>query len=68
MIGCPTCQSGRIHQSRRKGILERGILAVIFVRPFRCERCDSRFYRWSMSANPNSSRAGKNVLRQNDTA
>jgi transposase-like protein len=66
MIGCPLCRSGRIHQSRRKGIIERGILAVIFVRPFRCERCDSRFYRWSFSANHNSSRTAKGVLSQND--
>jgi hypothetical protein len=66
MIGCPACQSGRIHQSRRKGIVERGILTVIFVRPFRCERCDSRFYRWSMTAKRNSSGAGKGVVRQND--
>jgi hypothetical protein len=53
---CPRCQSERIHQSRRKGILERVLLAAIFVRPFRCERCDDRFFRWSFSDNPNASR------------
>jgi predicted Zn-ribbon and HTH transcriptional regulator len=56
MLQCPQCDSKRIHQSRRKGILERGILAMIFIRPFRCEKCDLRFYRWSFAPNPNSSR------------
>jgi len=55
MMNCPSCQSQRIHQSRRKGMLEKGILAAIFVRPFRCERCDLRFFRWSFAANPNPS-------------
>jgi hypothetical protein len=55
-VNCPQCTSERIHQSRRKGIIERRILAVIFVRPFRCERCELRFFRWSRAANPNSSR------------
>ena len=54
-VNCPQCTSQRIHQSRRRGIMER-ILAMMFVRPFRCERCDLRFFRWSFTANPNSSR------------
>ena len=54
-MNCPQCTSQRIHQSRRRGIIER-ILAMLFVRPFRCERCDSRFFRWSFTANPNSAR------------
>jgi len=57
MMTCPLCRSGCIHQSRRKGIFEKTILAMIFVRPFRCERCDSRFFRWSFSTNPNAPRA-----------
>jgi hypothetical protein len=55
MMSCPLCHSKRIHRSRRKGIIESGILAMIFVRPFRCERCDYRFFRWSLLANPNPS-------------
>lgn len=55
MMNCPSCQSQRIHQSRRRGILEKGILGAIFVRPFRCEKCDVRFFRWSLAANPNVS-------------
>jgi len=57
MICCPNCESARIHQSRRKGIVERVILALLFVRPFRCERCDQRFFRRSFATDPNRSRA-----------
>ena len=56
MKACPECESARIHPSRRKGIVEKRILATIFVRPFRCERCDARFYRWSLSTSPQVSR------------
>ena len=52
---CPLCRSTRIHQSRRKGIIER-ILLLIFVRPFRCERCDARFFRISLLSKPNAHR------------
>ena len=56
MMSCPLCDNKRIHRSKCKGIIEQGILAMIFVRPFRCERCDYRFFRRSLSANPNASR------------
>lgn len=56
MMSCPLCHSERIHQSKRNGITERKILAAIFVRPFRCERCNFRFFRWSLTPNPNASR------------
>jgi len=56
MKHCPLCHSERIHQSRRKGIVERILLAMIFVRPLRCERCDYRFFRISLTANINASR------------
>jgi DNA-directed RNA polymerase subunit RPC12/RpoP len=55
MIRCPYCESARIHQSKRSGILERVVLAILFIRPFRCEACDSRFFRMSYSATPNAS-------------
>ena len=57
MICCPNCESARIHQSRRKGIVEKLILALLLVRPFRCEVCDQRFFRWSLAASPKGSRA-----------
>jgi hypothetical protein len=56
MICCPNCDSARIHQSKRKGIVEKVILALLFFRPFRCELCDLRFLRWSFATNPNASR------------
>jgi hypothetical protein len=56
MMNCPRCTSVRIHPSRRRGIVETMILAVICFRPFRCERCDSRFFRFSLTAKPNSPR------------
>ena len=59
MICCPNCDSARIHLSRRKGLLEKGILAMIFVRPFRCEECDGRFFRLRFSTNPDAPRRHK---------
>jgi len=56
MLSCPLCHSKRIYRSRRKGIIERVILAMIFIKPFRCERCDFRFFRWSITANRNTPR------------
>ncbi len=56
MLSCPFCQSARIYRSRRHGILERGFLAMIFVRPYRCLKCDSRFFRWTFSSNTQASR------------
>jgi hypothetical protein len=51
MLNCPFCHGTRIHRSRRRGIYERRILSLIFVRPFRCEDCDFRFFRWSFATN-----------------
>jgi hypothetical protein len=56
MKSCPECGSSWLHRSRCKGFVERTILAAIFVRPFRCLKCDARFYRWSPSTNPQASR------------
>jgi len=56
MMSCPLCRSKRIHRSKRKGIIEQVILAMIFIKPFRCERCDNRFFRWSTTPNHNAPR------------
>lgn len=45
---CPHCRSKHVHLSRRRNVIERIILAVAFVRPFRCEDCDLRFFRHSL--------------------
>ena len=51
-INCPNCGSALTHRSWKKGIVERMLLAAIFVRPFRCEECDFRFLRWSIAEKP----------------
>jgi hypothetical protein len=57
VMSCRQCHGKRVHQSRRTGVIERRILSLILVRPFRCEECDFRFYRWSFSAHTKSARA-----------
>jgi hypothetical protein len=54
---CTECQSHRIRRSRRRGILESSLLAMIFIRPYRCLACDHRFFRWSLNANPSPQRS-----------
>jgi C4-type Zn-finger protein len=57
MLSCPLCHSKRVHHSKRRGIIEQVFLAMILVRPYRCEKCDYRFFRGSLSENHNASRA-----------
>ena len=45
--GCPACQSDQIRRSKTRGIVE-SILAFLMIRPYRCEECDYRFFRWSI--------------------
>jgi len=46
-VSCPDCQCGRIHRSRTRGTVEF-LLAFLRFRPYRCEECDFRFFRWSV--------------------
>jgi len=55
-ITCPNCQSRLIHRSQKKGMIEAVFLAAIFFRPFRCEKCDSRFFQWSFREKPGPAR------------
>ena len=41
---CPVCGQQTIRRSRRRGWLERYLMPVIRMRPYRCEHCDWRFY------------------------
>ena len=41
---CPSCRGKNIRRSWRKGFFEFCILPFFLLRPFRCERCASRFY------------------------
>jgi transposase-like protein len=61
MMNCPRCHSEHIRRSKRKGIIERRILALLFVRPFRCESCNLRFFRWSFTTNPNAARTATTI-------
>jgi len=47
-VHCPLCQSTIISKSRRRGLLESVVFTLIRVRPYRCQSCDSRFFRWAV--------------------
>ena len=46
---CPKCHSLDVHRSRRRGFLERFLLAIIFRRPFRCDSCKARYFGYVYS-------------------
>ena len=41
----PQCQSTNISKSKRRGLFESVVFALIQVRPYRCMSCDLRFFR-----------------------
>jgi hypothetical protein len=43
-LHCPACSCEDVRRSRRKNLLEYLMVAVFFLRPFRCEKCLYRFY------------------------
>lgn len=43
LIRCPSCGSGRIRKSRRRGFVEHVFLRLLGRRRFRCLDCDKRF-------------------------
>jgi hypothetical protein len=55
---CPNCRSAESSRSHRSGPLEKYILGVLGVRPYRCMNCDVRFYAFSRF-NEESSPANK---------
>jgi transcriptional regulator NrdR family protein len=44
---CPNCRSVETSLSHRRGPVEKYFFRVIRVRPYRCLKCDSRFYGFS---------------------
>ena len=44
---CPHCKSLETSRSHRHGGVERYLLRVIGVLPYRCLDCDARFYSFS---------------------
>ncbi len=57
---CPHCRSVETSRSHRRGTVERYLLRVIGVRPFRCLNCDVRFYDFC--------EFGKSSMRDTNTA
>jgi hypothetical protein len=45
---CPQCQGANISKSKRRGLLESLVFTLIHVRPYRCQSCDFRFFRWAV--------------------
>jgi len=45
MRHCPECHSEQIRRSKRRGIIERDLLSVVGIKPFRCVDCYHRFFR-----------------------
>lgn len=39
---CPYCRSRDIRRSRRRGLMEKYVLPLILLRPYRCMQCDLR--------------------------
>jgi|HubBroStandDraft_6_1064221.scaffolds.fasta_scaffold245818_3 predicted Zn-ribbon and HTH transcriptional regulator len=44
---CPECNGDHVHRSKPKGVLESYLLPILFIRPYRCDACDFRFFRFS---------------------
>jgi predicted Zn-ribbon and HTH transcriptional regulator len=57
-IWCPGCQSDQIRRSKTRGIVE-SILAFLLIRPYRCEECDYRFFRWSIRHKPKATQPAR---------
>jgi transposase-like protein len=48
---CPACKrSNRVRRSHR--VAGEGLLSLVFLFPFRCDGCDSRFYRFANREKP----------------
>ena len=41
---CPNCSSLEVFRSHRRGFIERYVLLPLRMRPYRCIKCDTRFY------------------------
>jgi len=47
---CPNCESPLIRRSTRRGFVERVLLRLAMVWPYRCDECDARFWGFHRSA------------------
>lgn len=47
-VGCPQCRSSFISKSRKRGLKDFFLHALLSTRPYRCMDCDHRFFRFHM--------------------
>jgi len=59
-ISCPYCQSDLTHRSRTRGIVE-SLLVFLRIRPYRCDECDCRFFRWRVQYKSKASRSPRTM-------
>src|SRR5271170_8254930 len=57
-ICCPDCQCDQIRRSKTKGSVE-SLMAFLRIRPYRCEECDYRFFRWSIRSKPEATKPAR---------
>jgi hypothetical protein len=50
---CPNCAGSDLRRSHRRNVLERYILRMIGLHPYRCTDCDERFYARSRGRGSN---------------
>lgn len=62
-ICCPDCQSDEIRRSKTRGSVE-SLLAILRIRPYRCEECDYRFFRWSIRGKPKATKPARTTNAQ----
>jgi hypothetical protein len=55
---CPDCHSGNVRRSVRWGILETSVLPLLMLRPFRCEKCDCRYFGLFFAARTRKRKGG----------
>ena len=58
---CPDCHSGNVRRSVRWGILETFVFPLLMLRPFRCEKCDCRYFGLFFAARTKKRKAGSQV-------
>ena len=46
---CPNCESASIRRSRRNGPVEYVLHTLLFISPYRCRDCDTRYFRFRFS-------------------
>lgn len=59
-ISCPGCQSDLTRRSRTRGIVE-SLLVFLRIRPYRCDECDCRFFRWCVQHKSQATRSPRTM-------